>query len=91
MTVQFTDRPDPARDDDGIAKASTRDVGTPERQDFVRDSRDARNADIDAAVPGEGTGSPSPLWERVQKYPGMVGGGVNRHTQALGMKADAGA
>ncbi|MEW2069202.1 antibiotic biosynthesis monooxygenase [Streptomyces sp. NPDC007346] len=233
MTVQFTDRPDPARNDAGIAKASTWDVGTPERQrqavdaireawgsrewphpgllsysvytgedgatllhysqwtgeqayqDFVREGRDARNADIDAAVPGverlglhtyelyrsglqpegdtrvpgcvvivdvefagpdparqrdwvdgvfealaddahppagavaahfhvstdgtrvlnyaewesaehhiaalaapgEGIGSPSPLWERVQKYPGMTGGGVNRYTPALSMRA----
>ncbi|MER6193019.1 antibiotic biosynthesis monooxygenase [Streptomyces cyaneofuscatus] len=237
MTVQFTDRPDPARDDAGIAKAGTWDVGTPERQrqavdairkawesrewphpgllsysvyagedgrtllhysqwageqayqDFVRESRDTRNADIDAAVPGierlaphtyelyrsgfraegdtrepgcvvivdvefagpdparqrdwvdavfealgedphtpaggiaahfhvstdgtrvlnyaewesaghhiaalaapgEGIGSPSPLWERVQKYPGMTGGGVNRYTPALSMEAGAGA
>ncbi|MYR92776.1 MULTISPECIES: antibiotic biosynthesis monooxygenase [unclassified Streptomyces] len=233
MTVRFTDRPDPARTDAGIAKASTWDVGTPERQrqavdairkawesrgwphpgllsysvytgedgrtllhysqwadeqayqDFVREGRDARNADIDAAVPGierlalhtyelyrsalqaegdtrepgcvvivdvefagpdparqrdwidavfealgnenrtleggvaahfhvstdgtrvlnyaewesaehhiaalaapgEGIGSPSPLWERVQKYPGMTGGGVNRYTPALSMRA----
>ncbi|RLV65808.1 Antibiotic biosynthesis monooxygenase [Streptomyces sp. CBMAI 2042] len=236
MTVQFTDRPDPARDDAGIAKVSTWDVGTPERQrqavdairkawesrewphpgllsysvyagedgrtllhysqwsgeqayqDFVREGRDVHNADIDAAVPGierraphtyelyrsglraegdtrepgcvvivdvefadpdparqrdwvdtvfealdedpalavgiaahfhvsidgtrvlnyaewesadhhiaalaapgEGIGSPSPLWERVQKYPGMTGGGVNRYTPALSMEASAGA
>ncbi|MGW3832333.1 antibiotic biosynthesis monooxygenase [Streptomyces microflavus] len=39
------------------------------------------------AAPGEGVGSPSPLWERVQKYPGMTGGGVNRYTPALSMKA----
>ncbi|WP_411084323.1 antibiotic biosynthesis monooxygenase [Streptomyces sp. cmx-18-6] len=232
MTVQFTDRPDPARADAGIAKVSTWDVGTPERQrqavdavrkawesrewpspgplsytvhvgedgrtllhysqwtgeqafqDFVREEREARDAEIDAAVPGiersaphtyelyrsgfqtegdtrepgsvvivdvefdgpdparqrdwvdtvfealaeegatppggiaahfhvgtegdrvlnyaewesaqhhidaltapgEGIGSPSPLWERVQKYPGMTGGGVNRYTPALSME-----
>ncbi|MFJ1591358.1 antibiotic biosynthesis monooxygenase [Kitasatospora albolonga] len=233
MTVHFTDRPDPARTDAGIVRASTWHVGTPDRQryaveairkawgsrawphpgllsysvyasedgatlfhysqwsgerahqDFVREGRDARNADIDAAVPGierlglhtyelyrsglrtegdprepgcvvivdvefegpdparqrdwidavfealgndirtpeggiaahfhtstdgtrvlnyaewesaehhiaalaapgEGIGSPSPLWERVQKYPGMTGGGVNRYTPALSMRA----
>ncbi|MGW9298306.1 hypothetical protein ACWGS7_29220, partial [Streptomyces bacillaris] len=31
-TTQFTDRPDPARADAAIAKVSTWDVGTPERQ-----------------------------------------------------------
>ncbi|MFE7479624.1 antibiotic biosynthesis monooxygenase [Streptomyces sp. NPDC057552] len=233
MTVHFTDRPDPARTDAGIVRASTWHVGTPDRQrdaveairkawgsrawphpgllsysvyagedgatllhysqwsgerahqDFVREGRDVRNADIDAAVPGierrglhtyelyrsglrtegdtrepgcvvivdaefdgpdparqrdwidavfealgndirtpeggisahfhtstdgtrvlnyaewesaehhiaalagpgEGIGSPSPLWERVQKYPGMTGGGVNRYTPALSMRA----
>ncbi|MER7744748.1 antibiotic biosynthesis monooxygenase [Streptomyces bacillaris] len=232
-TTQFTDRPDPARADAAIAKVSTWDVGTPERQrravdavrtawegrewphpgllsysvhagengttllhysqwtgeqayqDFVREGRDTRNADIDAAVPGierlalhtyelyrsgfraegdtrepgcvvvvdvefdgpdpdrqrawidavfealggearppdgaiaayfhtgtdgtrvlnyaewesaahhiaalaapgEGIGSPSPLWERVQTYPGMTGGGVHRYTPALSMRA----
>ncbi|MER6696046.1 antibiotic biosynthesis monooxygenase [Streptomyces fimicarius] len=43
------------------------------------------------AAPGEGVGSPSPLWERVQKYPGMTGGGVNRYTPALSMAPGAGA
>ncbi|MEU6047112.1 antibiotic biosynthesis monooxygenase [Streptomyces griseus] len=43
------------------------------------------------AAPGEGVGSPSPLWERVQKYPGMSGGGVNRYTPALSMAPGAGA
>ncbi|ARF61077.1 MULTISPECIES: antibiotic biosynthesis monooxygenase [Streptomyces] len=38
------------------------------------------------AAPGEGVGSPSPLWERVQKYPGMTGGGVNRYTPALSLE-----
>lgn len=231
MATHFTDRPDPARTDAGIAKAGTWDVGTPQRQeetvdairkvwgsrewphpgllsysvhagedgatllhysqwtgeqayqDFVREGRDTRNAEIDAAVPGierlglhtyelyrsglrdegdtretgcvvivdvefdgpdaarqrdwvdsvfealgqeeslpaggiaahfhvgtdgtrvlnyaewesaehhiaalaapgEGVGSPSPLWERVQKYPGMTGGGVHRYTPALSM------
>lgn len=42
------------------------------------------------AAPGEGIGSPSPLWERVQKYPGMTGGGVNRYTPALSMEPGAG-
>ncbi len=39
------------------------------------------------AAPGEGTGSPSPLWERVQNHPGMTGGGVKRYTPALSMRA----
>ncbi|MEW1611977.1 MULTISPECIES: antibiotic biosynthesis monooxygenase [unclassified Streptomyces] len=233
MTAQFTDRPDPARSDAGIAKSGTWDVGTPERQrqavdairkawesrpwphpgllsysvyagedgatllhysqwtgeqahqDFVREGRDARDADIDAAVPGierrglrtyelyrsglrpggdtrepgcvvivdvefagpdparqrdwvdavfealgddvhlpeggiaahfhvstdgtrvldyaewesaehhiaalaapgEGVGSPSPLWERVRNHPGVTGGGVSRYAPALSMRA----
>ncbi len=99
-TARPTGRPDPARPDAAIAKASTWNVGTPQRQretvdairkvwesrewphpgllsysvytgedgatllhysqwtgeqayqELVRDSRDARNAEIDAAVPG---------------------------------------
>ncbi|WP_228994207.1 antibiotic biosynthesis monooxygenase [Streptomyces sp. DH8] len=235
MTTHLTGRPDPARPDAAIAKASTWNVGTPQRQaeavdairkawesrewphhgllsysvyagedgatllhysqwtgeqayqDFVREGRDARNAEIDAAVPGierlglhtyvlyrsglrgegdtreagcvvivdvefdgpdparqrdwvdsvfealagepelpagglaahfhtstdgtrvlnyaewesaehhiaalaapgEGIGSRSPLWERVQRYPGMTGGGVNRYTPALSMEPGA--
>ncbi|MEW1626604.1 antibiotic biosynthesis monooxygenase [Streptomyces sp. NPDC089173] len=42
------------------------------------------------AAPGDGVGSPSPLWERVLKYPGVTGGGVNRYTPALSMEAGAG-
>lgn len=237
MTTHVTDRPDPARADARIAKASTWNVGTPQRQreavdsirkawesrewphpgllsysvytgedgatllhysqwtgeqayqDFVRESRDARNAEIDAAVPGierlglrayelyrsslraegdpretgclvivdvefdgsdparqrawvntvfealdeedelpaggisahfhvstdgtrvlnyaewesaehhiaalaapgEGVGSPSPHWERVQNYPGMTGGGVHRYTPVLSLEPGAGA
>ncbi|MEU3053328.1 antibiotic biosynthesis monooxygenase [Streptomyces griseus] len=237
MTTHFTDRPDPARTDARIAKVSTWNVGTPQRQreavdairktwesrewphpgllsysvhagedgatllhysqwtgeqafqEYVREVRDGRNAEIDAAVPGiervalhtyelyrsglraegdtretgcvvivdvefdgpdpdrqrawvdavfealgeeaelpaggiaahfhtstdgtrvlnyaewesaghhiaalaaagEGVESPSPLWERVQKYPGMTGGGVNRYTPALSMAPGAGA
>lgn len=232
MTTHFTDRPDPARTDALLAKASTWNVGTQRRQreavdairkawenrewphpgllsysvyagedgatllhysqwtgeqayqDFVRESRDIRNAEIDAAVPGierlelrtyelyrsglraagdtretgclviveaefdgpdparqrawvdavfealgeeadlpaggiaahfhastdgtrvinyaewesaehhiaalaapgEGVGSPSPLWERVRNYPGMTGGGVHRYTPVLSME-----
>ncbi|WP_329593171.1 antibiotic biosynthesis monooxygenase [Streptomyces sp. NBC_01005] len=100
MSVQFQSRPDLARNDVGLVKASTWDVSTPERmrrtveavreawdsrdwphpgllsytvhagedgktlfhysqwsgeqayQDFFRNGRDERNADIDAAVPG---------------------------------------
>ncbi|MEI7030005.1 antibiotic biosynthesis monooxygenase [Streptomyces pratensis] len=236
MNTRVTDRPDPTRTDARIAKASTWDVGTPERQqqavdairrtwehrewphpgllsysvytgedgatllhysqwtgeqayqDFVRENRDTRNAEIDAAVPGiervqlhtyelyrsglrtegdtrepgtvvivdvefdgpdparqrawvdavfealgddgekpaggiaahfhvstdgarvlnyaewesaehhiaalaapgEGIGSPSPLWERVQNYPGVTGGGVHRYTPALSLEPEAG-
>ncbi|PCG81612.1 antibiotic biosynthesis monooxygenase [Streptomyces sp. WZ.A104] len=43
------------------------------------------------AAPGDGVGSPSPLWERVQKYPGVTGGGVNRYTPALSLEPGAGA
>ncbi|RZQ61997.1 antibiotic biosynthesis monooxygenase [Amycolatopsis suaedae] len=35
---------------------------------------------IDAlAAPGDGIGSPSPLWHRVQNFPGNVGGSVRRY------------
>lgn len=44
------------------------------------------------AEPGEGVGSPSPRWERVQNYPGMTaGGGVHRHTPVLSLEPGAGA
>ncbi|MFJ1544447.1 antibiotic biosynthesis monooxygenase [Streptomyces sp. NPDC088246] len=237
MSVQFESRPDLARNDVGLVKASTWDVGTPERQrqtveairrawdsrewphpgllsytvhvgedgkalfhytqwsgeqayqDFFRHGRDERNADIDTAVPGiqrlglhtlelyrsallregdgrepgcvvivdvefegadkarqrdwvdtvfealetdpepapggisghfhvstdgtrvlnyaewqsaqahadalagpgDGVGSRTPQWERVQSYPGVIGGGVHRYTPALSMTPRAGA
>ncbi|MGW2178720.1 antibiotic biosynthesis monooxygenase [Streptomyces sp. NPDC001732] len=43
------------------------------------------------AAPGAGVGSSTSQWERVQSYPGMIGGGVNRYTPALGMRPGTGA
>jgi heme-degrading monooxygenase HmoA len=42
---------------------------------------------IDAmAAPGEGVGSPSPLWQRVQTWPGLLEtGSVKRYEYALGL------
>ncbi|MFF9565805.1 antibiotic biosynthesis monooxygenase [Streptomyces sp. NPDC014685] len=236
MSVRFESRPDLARNDVGLVKASTWDVGTPERlgatvgairrawaardwphpgllsytvhagedgktlfhysqwsderayQDFFRHGRDERNAEIDAAVPGirrlglhtyepyrsgtregderepgcvvivdvefdgadparqrdwvdtvfealatdpalapggisahfhvstdgtrvlnyaewenaeahvaalaasgDGVGSSTPQWERVQSYPGVSGGGVHRYAPALGLRPATGA
>ncbi|MER5502294.1 MULTISPECIES: antibiotic biosynthesis monooxygenase [unclassified Streptomyces] len=43
------------------------------------------------ATPGDGVGSSTPQWERVQSYPGMTGGGVNRYAPVLGMRPSTGA
>lgn len=44
-------------------------------------------AHIDAlAAPGNGVGSRTPQWERVQSYPGVTGGGVRRYTPALSLR-----
>ncbi|MFJ2702376.1 antibiotic biosynthesis monooxygenase [Streptomyces sp. NPDC087428] len=44
-------------------------------------------AHIDAlAAPGNGVGSRTPQWERVQDYPGVTGGGVRRYTPALSLR-----
>ncbi|MFD7430966.1 antibiotic biosynthesis monooxygenase [Streptomyces sp. NPDC059818] len=44
-------------------------------------------AHIDAlAAPGNGVGSRTPQWERVQDYPGVTGGGVHRYTPALSLR-----
>ncbi|MGW0670315.1 antibiotic biosynthesis monooxygenase [Streptomyces sp. NPDC002746] len=44
-------------------------------------------AHIDAlAASGNGVGSPTPQWERVQSYPGVTGGGVHRYIPALGLR-----
>ncbi|WP_338898962.1 antibiotic biosynthesis monooxygenase [Streptomyces sp. TG1A-60] len=44
---------------------------------------------IDAlAAPGEGVGSPSELWRRVQTWPGLKGSTVDRYTYALGLVPD---
>ncbi|WP_405695740.1 antibiotic biosynthesis monooxygenase [Streptomyces sp. NBC_01185] len=49
---------------------------------------ESARAHIDAlAGDGEGVGTPSPQWERVQAYPGVTGGGVHRDTPALGLAA----
>ncbi|MFD4033214.1 antibiotic biosynthesis monooxygenase [Streptomyces sp. NPDC058637] len=37
------------------------------------------------ASDGEGVGSPTPQWERVQNHPGTTGGGVHRYLPALSM------
>ncbi|MDQ0797026.1 antibiotic biosynthesis monooxygenase [Streptomyces sp. B1I3] len=45
-------------------------------------------AHIDAlAAAGDGVGSPTPQWQRVQAYPGVTGGGVHRYTPASGIGA----
>ncbi|MFE7390781.1 antibiotic biosynthesis monooxygenase [Streptomyces sp. NPDC057582] len=45
-------------------------------------------AHIDAlGAPGDGVGSRTPQWERVQSYPGVIGGGVHRYTPALSLRA----
>lgn len=41
------------------------------------------------AAPGDGIGSKTPYWERVQSYPGVTGGGVHRYTPALSLRAGA--
>ncbi|MET8415094.1 antibiotic biosynthesis monooxygenase [Streptomyces sp. NPDC005077] len=47
-------------------------------------------AHIDAlAAPGDGVGSKTPQWERVQSYPGVIGGGVHRHSPAFSLRAGA--
>lgn len=44
-------------------------------------------AHIDAlAAAGDGIGSRTPQWERVQAYPGVTGGGVHRYTPALSLR-----
>ncbi|MFF8828834.1 antibiotic biosynthesis monooxygenase [Streptomyces sp. NPDC015131] len=39
------------------------------------------------AAPGDGIGSATPLWQRVQTWPGVTGGGVRRYTPALSLTA----
>ncbi|MGW1019894.1 antibiotic biosynthesis monooxygenase [Streptomyces niveus] len=39
------------------------------------------------AAPGEGIGSSTEQWERVQSFPGLVGSTVNRYTPALSLSA----
>ncbi|MFG2623457.1 antibiotic biosynthesis monooxygenase [Streptomyces sp. NPDC048473] len=51
---------------------------------------ESAQAHVDAlAGPGDGIGSRTPQWERVQSYPGVVGGGVHRYTPALSMRPRA--
>ncbi|MFI7362724.1 antibiotic biosynthesis monooxygenase [Streptomyces sp. NPDC050149] len=52
---------------------------------------ESAQAHIDAlAAPGNGIGSRTPQWERVQSYPGITGGGVRRYTPALSLRPGAG-
>ncbi|MEV7104935.1 antibiotic biosynthesis monooxygenase [Streptomyces atroolivaceus] len=47
---------------------------------------ESAQAHIDAlAGDGEGIGTPTPQWKRVQSYPGVTGGGVHRYTPALSL------
>lgn len=47
---------------------------------------ESAQAHIDAlAGPGDGVGSPTPQWKRVQTFPGVTGGGVHRYTPAVSM------
>ncbi|MBT2390394.1 antibiotic biosynthesis monooxygenase [Streptomyces sp. ISL-1] len=39
------------------------------------------------AGPGDGVGSTTPQWAKVQSFPGVSGGGVNRYTPALSLSA----
>lgn len=39
------------------------------------------------AAPGDGIGTATPQWRRVQTYPGVAGGGVKRYTPALSLSA----
>ncbi|WP_199546682.1 antibiotic biosynthesis monooxygenase [Streptomyces sp. N35] len=43
---------------------------------------------VDAlAAPGNGVGSPTPQWQRVHSFPGVVGGGVRRWLPAVSLSA----
>ncbi|MBV1942990.1 antibiotic biosynthesis monooxygenase [Streptomyces sp. BV286] len=47
---------------------------------------ESAEAHLDAlGAPGEGVGSHTPLWERVQTYPGLKRSTVSRYTYALGL------
>ena len=48
---------------------------------------ESAQAHLDAlAAPGDGVGSTTPQWERVQNWPGLTGGGrVSRYDHALGL------
>ncbi|MEU9703402.1 antibiotic biosynthesis monooxygenase [Streptomyces sp. NPDC047981] len=51
---------------------------------------ESEQAHIDAlARPGDGVGSATPQWAKVQSYPGVVGGGVRRYAPALSLQAGA--
>jgi heme-degrading monooxygenase HmoA len=50
---------------------------------------ESAQAHIDAlAAPGDGVGSATELWRRVQTWPGMKGGSVSRYDHALGLVPD---
>ncbi|MGW0712759.1 antibiotic biosynthesis monooxygenase [Streptomyces sp. NPDC002643] len=40
------------------------------------------------AAPGDGVGSPGPLWDRVRTWPGLKGSTVTRYAYALGLVPD---
>ncbi|MEV0579103.1 MULTISPECIES: antibiotic biosynthesis monooxygenase [unclassified Streptomyces] len=53
---------------------------------------ESAQAHVDAlAGPGDGVGSRTPQWQRVQTYPGVTGGGVHRYTPALSLRPGQGA
>ncbi|KOG30859.1 antibiotic biosynthesis monooxygenase [Streptomyces resistomycificus] len=53
---------------------------------------ESAQAHIDAlAAPGDGIGSATALWRRVQTWPGVKGGSVSRYDHVLGLVPDAGA
>ncbi|MGW6566083.1 antibiotic biosynthesis monooxygenase, partial [Streptomyces sp. NPDC054975] len=49
---------------------------------------ESEQAHVDAlARPGDGIGSATPQWAKVQSYPGVAGGSVKRYTPALSLSA----
>ncbi|MEW2635622.1 antibiotic biosynthesis monooxygenase [Streptomyces sp. NPDC048389] len=51
---------------------------------------ESEQAHIDAlAAPGDGIGSVTPQWKKVQGYPGLVHSGVQRYVPALSLSAGA--
>lgn len=51
---------------------------------------ESAEAHIEAlSAPGNGVGSSTPQWAKVQSFPGVTGGGVKRYTPALSLSAGA--